>query len=201
MARLGIFGGTFDPPHLAHLMLADEAQSQLGLDRVLWVLTPEPPHKRSQSITSLADRLDMVLATIVGNPTFELCRVDIDRPPPYYAVDTVRLLRESFPQDGLIYLMGGDSLYDLPRWHAPREFLARCEALGVARRSGNQVDFARLEDTLPGIRAKVLFVEVPQLEISSSEIRRRVMAALPYRYFLVEKVAEIIRQRKLYLAD
>src|SRR5512134_3010613 len=103
--RLGIFGGTFDPPHLGHLILAAEAQAQLGLERILWVLTPFPPHKTDQQVTSLGDRLDLLAAALDDDPAFELCRVDIDRPPPHYAVDTVGLLHAQYPQARLVYLM------------------------------------------------------------------------------------------------
>ncbi|MCX8025419.1 MAG: adenylyltransferase/cytidyltransferase family protein, partial [Thermanaerothrix sp.] len=92
MSRLGIFGGTFDPPHVGHLILASEAADQLHLDRVLWVLTPDPPHKRGQPITPLAIRLKLVMAAIQEDPLFELSRVEIDRPGPHYAVDTLRIL-------------------------------------------------------------------------------------------------------------
>jgi len=138
--RLGIFGGTFDPPHIGHLILAAEAHSQLSLDRVLWVLTFYPPHKTEQSISPLSDRLDMVLAAISDDPRFELSRVDIDRPAPHYAVDTVRLLKETCPQSELVYLMGGDSLKSLPYWYKPLEFVAGCHSLGVMRRPGDQIN-------------------------------------------------------------
>ena len=117
--RIGIFGGTFDPPHLGHLILADEAHAQLELDRLLWVLTPDPPHKLHQSITPLVDRLDMLRATIAGNNAFELSMVDIERAGPHYAVDTLLILGRSYPGDALIYVMGGDSLRDLPTWYRP----------------------------------------------------------------------------------
>ena len=95
--RLGIFGGTFDPPHVGHLILATEAQYQLRLERVLWVLTPCPPHKAGQSISSVDERFELLYASLEGNPDFELSRADLDRPPPHYAVDTVELLRKAYP--------------------------------------------------------------------------------------------------------
>lgn len=196
--RIGIFGGTFDPPHLAHLILADEARARLSLESVLWVLTPVPPHKPGQPITPLAHRLDMLAATISDNPAFVLCRVDVDRPPPYYAVDTMRLLRKLYPNATLVYLMGGDSLRDLPAWRASLEFLAACDGLGVMRRPADQIDLPALERDLPGLSAKVHFIEVPPIDISAREIRRRIAAALPYRYFLPQGVYQIIRERALY---
>ena len=107
LTRLGIFGGTFDPPHLGHLILAAEALDQLQLERVLWVLTPEPPHKQGQDRQSLDDRLEMLHIAISEYPEFLLSRVDIDRPSPLYAVDTVRLLAGQYPGSELIYLIGG----------------------------------------------------------------------------------------------
>lgn len=115
--RLGIFGGTFDPPHIGHLILAAEALAQLELDRVLWVLTPNPPHKTRRSLTPVALRYELLRAAFEADPAFVISWVDLDRPPPHYAVDTMRLLRQDHPRDRLVYLMGSDSLDDLPLWH------------------------------------------------------------------------------------
>jgi nicotinate-nucleotide adenylyltransferase len=196
--KLGIFGGTFDPPHLVHLILAEEAWHQLGLDRLLWVLTPSPPHKRGQIITPLPLRLDMLRAAIADNPAFELSTVDIDRPAPHYALDTVRLLGMSHPGAELIYLMGGDSLRDLPSWRQPLEFLTVCHTLGVVRRPSDSVNLTELEAQIPGLTAKVRFVDAPLLDIASSDIRRRVAEGRPARYFLPAGVYEIIQERGLY---
>jgi len=198
MGRLGIFGGTFDPPHLGHLILVDEAQSQLCLERVLWVLTPDPPHKEDQQLTALAHRLDMLTAAISDNPSFHISRVDIDRPAPHYAVDTVRLLAEACSRDELIYLMGGDSLHDLPAWHTPRQFVEACDGIGVMRRPGDRVALKSLENALPGLTQKVRFIEAPLLEISSSDIRLKASQGKPIRYYLPPPVYQIIQERKLY---
>jgi nicotinate-nucleotide adenylyltransferase len=196
--RLGIFGGTFDPPHLGHLILAAEAHAQLGLERVLWVLTPVPPHKTDQQITPLADRLDLLSAALDGDPNFELCRVDINRPPPHYAVDTVELLRTQNPQARLIYLMGGDSLSDLPLWHRPNDFIRACDEIGVMLRPGHAINLDILDARLPGLRARARLVHAPLLEISSSDLRRRVAQGKPFRYFLQEPVYQLILARRLY---
>lgn len=198
MGRLGIFGGTFDPPHMGHLILAADAQSQLSLDKVLWILTPDPPHKEGQYLTPLEQRLDMLLAAISGDQYFQLSRIDIDRPAPHYALDTVRLLAEIYPQDNLIYLMGGDSLHDLPDWHQPQLFLNACNGIGVMRRPGDGVDMQMLERVLPGISQKVNFIDTPLIAISSSDIRRRISLGSPVRYFLTAPVMQIIQERKLY---
>ena len=198
MGRIGIFGGTFDPPHVGHLILAAEAQSQLGLEQVLWVLTAGPPHKRGQPLAALQHRLDMLAAAIGDNPLFQVSRVDIDRPAPYYAVDTVRLLAQAFAGKDLIYLMGGDSLHDLPTWHRPHQFVEACGGIGVMHRPDDHVDLENLERVLPGILQKLLFVEAPLLEISSSEIRSRISQGRPFRYYLLPAVYAIIQDRKIY---
>jgi nicotinate-nucleotide adenylyltransferase len=195
---IGIFGGSFDPPHIGHLVLAAEAQAQLCLSRVLWVLTAVPPHKPGFDFSELNHRLDMVRLAIQDNPDFQISRVDIDRPPPHYSVDTLRLLSVAYPTEALFYLMGGDSLHDLPTWHAPAEFLQACTGIGVLRRPDDQVDMHALEQTLPGIQEKVHFIRSPLIEISSTDIRQRVSSGLPYRYFLPPDVYHLICERNLY---
>jgi nicotinate-nucleotide adenylyltransferase len=196
--RLGIFGGTFDPPHLGHLILAAEAQTQLGLDRVLFVLTADPPHKQEHAITPVEDRLAMLAAAIQGQAIFELSRVEIDRPGPHYAVDTLRLLAKEHKGNQLVYLIGGDSLRNLPDWDRAQEFIAACAALGAMRRPGTRIDLADLELALPGLTAKLEFVDAPLLEISSSEIRERVRDGGHYRFYLPGAVYQIIQEKGLY---
>ena len=198
MQSLGVLGGTFDPPHIAHLILASEAQVQLSLERVLWVLTPVPPHKPDRIITPIAIRCEMVQAAIHENPTFEFSSVDIDRDPPHYAADTMLLLRQSYPQAHLTYLMGADSLRDLPKWHQPELFIQRCEWLGVMRRPGVKVDLGRLITRFPELAFKIRFIDVPMLEFSSSDIRQRVAQGSTYRYFLPEKIYQLVLRHHLY---
>jgi nicotinate-nucleotide adenylyltransferase len=195
---IGIFGGTFDPPHLGHLILAAEAYDQLGLDSLLWVLTPDPPHKQGQQISGAEVRLQLVQAAICDNPRFELSRVDLDRPGPHFAVDTVRLLAKSFPQAEMIYLIGGDSLHDLPTWRLPLELVNEVDAFGVMRRPGDAVDLTHLEQELPGLTDKVRFVVAPLLEISASQIRQRIKTGRPFRYFLPQSVYDTIVASGLY---
>jgi nicotinate-nucleotide adenylyltransferase len=196
--RLGIFGGTFDPPHLGHLILAAEAVEQLRLDRVLWVITPDPPHKLGQTISPLLVRLELLEAALAEEERFQISRVDIDRPGPQYAVDTVRILARQFPSAQLVYLLGGDSLRDLPTWFDPRGLLAEISSLGVMRRPGARIDLAGLEIALPGIGEKTKFFDTPLIEISSSNIRARVRAGRPYQYFLPTVVYRLILENGWY---
>jgi nicotinate-nucleotide adenylyltransferase len=200
--RLGIFGGTFDPPHIAHLILAQEALQQLALDRVLWVLTPVPPHKVGQLLTPLEQRLALLQAALGDDSGFELSRVDIDRPPPYFTVDTIGLLRRRYPQDQLVYLMGADSLFDLPYWRTPRQFVAVCDEIGVMPRPGKALDqesLELLESDIPGLAARLRLLEVAPIEVASSAIRRRIAGGQRYRYFLPEAVFRLIQEQGLYL--
>ena len=198
MESIGIFGGTFDPPHLGHLILAAEARAQLGLERLLWVLTPDPPHKQGQSIAPLAERLEMVRLAIANDAQFELSSVEMNRPGPHYALDTVNLLAAQYPGAKLIYLMGGDSLHDLPTWHRPADFVSACSLIGVMRRPGDAVELEALEKSLPGIRAKIRFVEAPLIDIAAREIRERIAEGRPFRYFLPERVYRYIEEHGLY---
>lgn len=195
---LGIFGGTFDPPHLGHLILAAEAHQQLSLTRLLWVLTPDPPHKQAAPILPLAHRLTMLQLAISGDADFELSRVEMDRPGPHYALDTLNLLAEQNPGAEMVYLMGGDSLRDLPTWHRPADLLSACRYLGVMRRPGDSIDLPALEAILPGITSKVRFVEAPLLEIASHEIRQRIAEGHPFRYYLPPAVYRYIVRHQLY---
>ena len=196
--RIGIFGGTFDPPHIGHLILADEAQVQLDLEKVWWVLTPIPPHKLDLETTPTTDRLDMVKAALVDQDRFEVSYVDINRSPPYYALDTMRILKDQNPFHRFIYLVGGDSLADFPTWHQPVEFIQICDEIGVMCRPGFRVDLDQLGEEIPGLVDKVRIIHAPLLEISSSQIRIRIQKGLPFRYYLPEGVYYIILERGLY---
>lgn len=196
--RIGLFGGTFDPPHLGHLILASEARSQLELTRLLWTVTPDPPHKQDQLITPLEHRLAMVKLAIEDNPYFELSDAELDRPGPQYTVDTIKLVAEQNPQAEIVPVLGGDSLQDLPTWHQPKEIVYAAHWVGVMRRPGEEVNLDKLERELPGIKSKVHYVDAPLLEIASREIRSRVATGKPFRYYLPELVYEYIEQHHLY---
>lgn len=196
--RIGIFGGTFDPPHLGHLILASEARSQLRLTRLLWMLTPKSPHKIGNTITDVSHRLEMVQAAIADEPTFELSTLEFDRPAPQYTVDTLEILNRQNSAADLTLLMGADSLRGLTTWHRPADLVAVCREIGVMRRPGESIQLSTLEAALPGLKNKVHFVEAPLLQISSREIRRRIAEGLEFRYFLHPAVFEYIQIYNLY---
>ena len=196
--RIGIFGGTFDPPHLGHLILAAEASSQMKLDRLLWVLTPNPPHKLDQHLTPIEIRYELVQLSLQDDPTFEMSRVDLDRPGPHYTLDTVKLVNQIYPGSEVFYLIGGDSLHDYPNWHRAEDILKEVNGLGVMRRPGDQIDMSLLETQVPGISAKVHFIEAPLLEISSHQIRRRIHQGRPFRYYILPIVYRRILEKHYY---
>jgi len=196
--RIGIFGGTFDPPHVGHLILAAEARDQLNLDCTIWVLTPDPPHKQGKEISSLTHRLNMVEIAIGEDDGFSLSRVDIGRPGPHYAVDTAHILRDAYRDKELIYLMGGDSLDDLPQWYKTKEFISILDGIGVMRRPGDDIDLSELFVALPELKEKLKFVTAPLLEISAEQIRRRARQNRAYRYYLLPKIYEYIREHRIY---
>ena len=199
--RIGVFGGTFDPPHLGHLILASESRRQLRLTRLLWVLTPQSPHKNEKSISEISDRLKMVQCAIADEPAFELSTIEFDRPAPQYMVDTLEILHQHDPAADLILLLGGDSLRSLTTWHRPADLVAACHEIGVMRRPGESIQLSTLETALPGITDKVRFVEAPLLQISSREIRRRIAEGWEFRYFLPPAVYEYIQTHNLYLQN
>ena len=198
MARVGLFGGTFDPPHLGHMILAAEALHALKLDKVLWILTPRSPLKANNHISPLEQRLELVNTALREQPEFSVSMVDIEREPPYYAVDTVTILKNENPGDELIYLMGGDSLRDLPVWQEPAAFIKAVDGLGVYRRKGADPDLDVLEAVCPGIKNKTTFFTAPLIEISGADIRQRIREGRPYRYFLVPSVFQSIKRHEYY---
>ncbi len=195
--RLGVLGGTFDPPHYGHLILAEQAREQLALDLVLWVPAADPPHKQDKPITAVEHRVEMVTFAIAGNPAFQLSSVDISRAGPHYTLDMLRLLREQFQPAELFFLIGEDSLRDIVTWHEPG-LIVREARLGVMARPGVDTDLAELEEAVPGLRDAVVWVEAPLIAISGTDIRTRVAAGRSIRYLLPFPVHYHIRQNRLY---
>ena len=196
--KIGLFGGTFDPPHIGHLILASEAVHQLGLSRLLWMLAPDPPHKLEQPITPLQHRLEMLQRMISDNPTFEVSYLEINRPGPHYTIDTVRLLAQQEPNADIVLLLGGDSLRDLPTWRLYADLVAEVTKIGVMRRPGDPFDMPALEAIIPGLTEKVIFIDAPLQDLASREIRRRIADGEPYRYYVFPPVYEYIEANHLY---
>lgn len=195
--RLGVLGGTFDPPHYGHLALAETARVQLRLARVLFVPAGDPPHKPGHPLTPAVHRAAMVEAAIADNPAFALSRADLDRPGPHYTVDMLALLREAFPGAELYFLMGSDSLVEFPTWRDPAR-IVRQATLGVMERPGWTADMDALERHIPGIRERVVWLDAPRLDLSARDLRRRVREGLPVRYLVPPAVETYIQEHRLY---
>jgi len=197
VARLGLLGGTFNPPHLAHLVCAQEAFVQLELDRVLWVPVFEPPHKEVEADPGVEHRIALCRAAVGDDPRFEVSRIEADVPARSYTVDTLRRLHESSREDELTFIVGGDMAHALPTWHEPEAVLALA-TLGVAEREGvRRNDIAERLSGLTGAD-RIRFFDMPRLDISSSMIRRRVATGLPLRYLVPDAVASYIDSQGLY---
>ena len=203
--RYGILGGTFDPPHLGHLALAQEAHARLGLDRVWFAPAATPPHKRGRAISSADDRRAMVELAIAADERFGLDTVDLDRPGPAYTVETLKLLRARWGDSAWIgFIVGWDMLLSLPTWHEPAATLTQLDAVIAAHRPGyagqddDEQALADLERQLPGVRARLIILPGPQLAISSSDLRERVAQRLPVRYLTPDPVRAYITSHGLY---
>jgi len=197
--RLGVIGGTFDPPHYGHLVLAETARVQLRLDRVLFVLAGQPPHKPDRPITPDHHRVAMLEVTIADNPAFMLSRVDLDRPGPHYTVDMLALLQREYPEAELFFLVGGDSLAQFLTWRDPAGIVQQAR-LAVMRRPGPEPDLAALERAVPELRQRLVWLDAPALDIASSDLRRRARQGLPLRYLVPPPIEAYVREHRLYEA-
>jgi nicotinate-nucleotide adenylyltransferase len=193
--RLGVIGGSFDPPHVAHLAIASEAFHALGLERVLFVPAAAPPHKDGQERTSAEVRLEMTSLAIDDDLRFTTSSVEIER-SLVYTVDALRALRERYGSHDLAFIMGSDSLLQLESWHAPDELLSLC-TLAVAPRPGDAADAVAAAVARWGGH-RVTLLDIPALEVSSSDIRSRAALRRPIRYLVPRRVEQYILETGLY---
>jgi nicotinate-nucleotide adenylyltransferase len=186
--KVGVFGGTFDPPHLGHLIAAQEIHLQLGLDELLLVPAAVPPHKRDRAFSPAPIRLEMLTAAVAGDPRFRVSDLEIRRDGPSYTVDTLRELRSDRPDARLYLAMGADQVAELESWREPDAIVELAEL----------VAFAREGQAVPSVPWPVTRVRVPTVEISSTEIRRRAGAGEPITYWIPPQVEAIARRERLY---
>lgn len=196
MIRLGLLGGTFDPPHYGHLLAAQEVAWRLHIDRVLFLPARQNPLKRGEPSSSAEDRCEMVALAVADNPIFELSRLDLDRPPPSYTADLLRALQS--PEHELFFLVGADILPELPKWREPQQIVQLARLVVVNRPGAPSPDMERVEAVLPGVRERVDRVQIPGVDVSSREIRKRVAAGRPIRYLTPPAVERYIIDRRLY---
>jgi nicotinate-nucleotide adenylyltransferase len=194
--RLGLFGGTFDPIHLGHLILAEQCRESCALDRVWFVVAGEPPHKRRER-TAVAHRLEMARIAVAGHPAFVVSEIEATRPGPHYSVETLESVRREHADDELFFLIGADSLNDLPTWRDPVR-IAQLATIVVVNRPGiEQVDSERLPTFGPGSH-EIVPVTIPSIGIASTDLRRRMSEGKSIRYMVPRGVQAYIEAQGLY---
>jgi nicotinate-nucleotide adenylyltransferase len=196
--RIGILGGTFDPPHIGHLWLATLVADALDLDRVLFMAAAQPPHKPQQRLTRATDRLLMTRLAIQGDPKFELTMIEMERPGPSYTIESVEQLQEAYPDAQLFLLMAADSLRQIESWREPDRLLSMVE-WAVGPRPGTQMpDHEGLAARFGSAASRIHLLDGPSLDVSSSQIRERVASGRAIRYLVPRAVEELIATRRLY---
>jgi nicotinate-nucleotide adenylyltransferase len=195
--RIGVFGGTFDPVHVGHLLLATYALDTLQLDTLLIVPAGRPPHKPGQIVSSDDDRWAMLELATHGRTGFELSDVDLRQPGPSYTVNLLQRLRSQYPEDQLFFLIGADSLRDFHTWHLPGSIPALA-TIAVAGRPGVETDIAAAIHLTPELAGHVIEIDIPLIDVSATEIRERVRDGKPIWYQTPEAVERYIVEHQLY---
>jgi len=194
--NIGVLGGTFDPVHIGHLVVAEEARIRLGFKEVLFVPAGQPWLKLDRNITPVVHRVEMVRRAIADNPHFKLCTIEVERPGPSYTVDTLtRLQKQLGSEASLFFIIGRDTLAELPLWKEPEKLIQLCR-LVVAPRLGSK-DLKHLETAIPGLLDKVIQLDMPVIGISSSGIRQRIAQGLSVRYLVPDEVEKYITEQKI----
>lgn len=200
--RLGIMGGTFDPIHYGHLVAAEMARAEFKLSKVLFIPTGIPPHKNRRDISAGELRLEMVECAIHDNSDFASSALEIEREGLSYTVETLRMLRKTWPDYELYFITGTDALREIFSWREAEEIFTMIQFIGAARPGFDASDFLlKVQEEHPEILGKIHYLEVPALAISSTDIRRRVKRGEPIRYLLPEGVRQLIQQRGLYAEE
>ena len=195
--RLGILGGAFNPPHIGHLVCAQEALAQLELEKMLFVPVGQAPHREIEHDPGPDARLRMCELAIEGNERFELSRVELDRSGPSYTSDTLRQLHEEHPDDELVLVLGSDQASNLSRWHEP-EAVLELATVAVVERTGTHREAVAVKIASIKGSHRVRFFHIPAIGVSSTLVRNRALQDKPIRYLVPEKVAEYIEENGLY---
>jgi nicotinate-nucleotide adenylyltransferase len=197
--RVGIFGGAFNPPHIGHLVCAQEALVQLELERVVFMPVGVPPHREIDLDPGAETRLEMVELAVGDDERFEASRIELDREGPSYTLDTLEQLAKESPKDELVLILGGDQAAALASWHEPERVLERATVAVFERMSWGRNAIMIKIGRLPGAQ-RVRYLDMPLIQVSSSAIRRRVREGLPIQYLVPDKVADYISSHDLYSA-
>ena len=195
--RLGLFGGTFDPPHYGHLMVAQEAVDRLSLDRLVFLVAGIPPHKVGEVSSSPEIRMEMTRAAIAGNPAFQVSDVELNRQGPSYTVDTLRQFRAEYPDADLFFLLGSDQLAEFHEWQDPPGIAELATLVAVGREGLEPTEIGPIQ-LAPGEDLEFMYLSTVRTDISSTEIRSRVRDGRSIKYFVPEEVRRIIETHRLY---
>lgn len=197
--RIGILGGTFDPPQMGHLILAEYSRETLDIDHILFVPVADHPVKKDDTRLQIDHRLAMLNLAIEDNDAFSVSRVDIDREGPHFSADTVSLIQSEYPESQLFFVMGGDNLRSLPTWKRAGDLYKHCR-LAVMKRADEDIAPDMHDDILPGLSNKVDIVDVPMLSmwLSSTYVVERIRRGQSVRYLVPDRVLDYIAENKLY---
>jgi len=193
--RIGLMGGTFDPVHLGHLVIAEEARHEFALDRVIWLPAGDPPHKHRE-VTFQEHRYAMVVLATASHASFDVSRLELERAGPSYAIDTILHFRRQHPEQELFFITGADAILEILTWRRHAEVVQECRFLAVTRPG---YDLARLQTVLPeSYLERIHLISAPGVDISSTALRERLRNGEPVRYLLPETVESYIRKHGLY---
>ncbi len=200
-SKIGVLGGTFDPIHLGHLIVAEYIREKLDFSEVLFIPAGRPwlKLKEEKQVTLAEHRLAMVRLAVASNPQFKVSTMEIDRPGPSYSIDTVLELRAKLEAE-IYFIAGPDALAKLPRWKDPERLLKACHVVGIGRPGHSKTNLRKLEASLHGVSQHIMLMDVPQIDISSTDIRKRVAQGLSIRYLVPEAVEKYIAEHRLYMS-
>ena len=199
--NVGILGGTFDPVHNGHLIVADVARAQLNLNEVLFIPAGQPWLKPDRIITAAEHRLQMLRLALEDSPDFRISEIEIQRSGPTYSIDTITELKKGpYAEDELFFILGQDILMQLPQWHEAPDLVQLCYLLAAPRPGVKKPDLKALEAEIPGITQRVMLMKEPQVDISASDIRERVARGLSVRHLVPEPVNQYIKEQGLYVS-
>ena len=197
--KIGVLGGTFDPVHNGHIAIASKAMDSLALGKVLFIPALEPPLKNRPDVMPVSYRLEMLRLAIANKSQFEISTVDVARPGPSYTVDTLLILRQQYGRRAhLFFIMGWDSLIELPEWKQPQKLIKLCKLVALTRNSAGKPDMRMLEAAVPGLTARTIFLDIPPIDISSTDIRNRVANGISVHGLVPDEVERYIKRNRLY---
>ena len=198
--NIGILGGTFDPVHNGHLIVADVARAQLNLNEVLFIPAGQPWLKLERIITPAEHRLHMLRLALDDTPYFSISEIEIERSGPTYTVDTITALKEQLnAEEELFFILGQDNLMQLPQWHEASNLIELCYLVAAPRPGVKKPDLKALEAAIPGVTQRVMLMKQPQVDINATDIRERVARGLSVRHLVPEPVNRYIKENRLYV--